>query len=741
MAEVFLAEDQERRVCAIKRILPHLAHQENFIRMFIDEARIVTKLKHRNVAQVLDQGKVDGYYFIAMEFIQGHSLLDLFERAKSMRIVLPLGLLSYIVAEVLAALDCAHNAKDEHGQKLGVVHRDVTPQNILISYGGEVKLIDFGVAKARARLTQTETGFTKGKLSYMSPEQARGETLDGRSDLFSAGIILHEITTNTRMFDKEGPGGILGAIVNEPIPKPSDRSRNYPPDLEAVVMRALKKKVGERWQSAVQMREALLLYAKRERPTPGAARLKEFIHDLFGAPKYSSVIDAGKGVLAPTPAEAKAASLVEGFEGSSPAEDEERNDATRMMQTGVRRGTKKLEITSEGLPAVSAKTPLETSESPHVEEPHQEREAKPERWTQAAAAVRAGFLAHRRRLTRAGLILLALAFLVSASVFVSKTGWVRGWGERAKKMRTRIGLDPNQDGQHKAGPRGLRLRSNPPGAAISIDGIGLGAVTPHDLTDLPAGVPIRLELRLPGYRKHSEELSFKPKQGLRELEFNLVRKSGGVRIVTNPAGARVAIDGAWQPERTPLEVGGLRIDQILRVEVQKPGYVDEQQEVQILDAVVQELMIKLKRDPAARKAGEITIRTTPTGCTVNMDGRALGKSPIDGLLARPGTHRFRVQCPYHRESRRTVRVRAGRSHVLNFKPKPSVFGYLTIQTVPPESTVKVDGKAVRSPVEFLKVVPGHHAVTVSHAGLRQHRKFSVTVGPGARVLRKVNLLQ
>src|SRR5262245_22908463 len=302
MAEIFLAQDPKGGICAIKRILPHLAHEESFIRMFIDEARIVSHIQHQNVAQVYDQGKTQGYYYIAMEFVQGHSLLALSERAKSMKIPLPRGLLAYIISELLGGLSCAHSARDAKGRHLGIVHRDVTPQNVLISYEGDVKLIDFGVAKARARLTQTEAGFTKGELSYMSPEQARGEELDSRSDLFSVGIVLYEITTGSRLFNKEGPGGILGAIVNDPIPPPKVRAKDYPSELETVVMRALAKEVDRRWQSADEMRDALLRYAKKEKPAPGRKRLKDLVHDLFGDPDSAKVIEAAKAVVAPTPA-------------------------------------------------------------------------------------------------------------------------------------------------------------------------------------------------------------------------------------------------------------------------------------------------------------------------------------------------------------------------------------------------------------------------------------------------------
>ena len=371
MAEIFLAQNRAGEFCAVKRILPHLAYEEGFIRMFIDEARIVSQLDHPNIAGVLDDGRHDGFYYIAMEFVQGHSLLAFTERAKATKMPLPLGLLSYVVAELLSGLGFAHTARDAKGRPLQIIHRDVTPQNVLISYDGEVKLIDFGVAKARARLTQTEAGFTKGKLSYMSPEQARGEVLDGRSDLFSVGIILHEITTNTRLFNKEGPGGILGAIVNEPIPPPSRRRKEYPKALESIVMRALEKDVGSRWQTAEDMREALLRFARKERPSPGAGRLKELIYDLFGAPDSQEVIEAVQSTSEPTPPHVALRGRPSVVEVQNRREDE-----TRMLRAEYEVSPSRVQrdlrqLTSPGTPAIE----VPPDDEPPVPEP---RRTEPE---------------------------------------------------------------------------------------------------------------------------------------------------------------------------------------------------------------------------------------------------------------------------------------------------------------------------------------------------------------------------
>ena len=205
MAEVFLArligvEGFERRV-AIKRILPHLSESDEFRAMFLDEARLAAQLTHPNIVHIYDFGKADDYYFIAMEYVDGVDIGRLIRRAKERPV--PFEVAARIFADVCAGLHFAHNASDPMGRKLDVVHRDVTPQNVLVSWDGVVKLVDFGIAKAAFAAGRTRPGVVKGKYAYMSPEQVEGRSLDGRSDLFAAGICLYELVTGVPLFRRD----------------------------------------------------------------------------------------------------------------------------------------------------------------------------------------------------------------------------------------------------------------------------------------------------------------------------------------------------------------------------------------------------------------------------------------------------------------------------------------------------------------------------------------------------------
>src|SRR3954470_19172056 len=197
MAEVFKAKatgvEGFERMVAVKRILPSIAEDEEFITMFIDEAKIAVQLTHANVAQIFDLGRVDGSFFIALEYVHGKDLRAIFNRGRQRGELLPIPMSCYAIMKLCEGLDYAHNKRDATGGFLNLVHRDVSPQNILVSYEGEVKIIDFGIAKAAGRSHQTQAGILKGKFAYMSPEQVQGRSIDRRSDIFAVGNILFEM--------------------------------------------------------------------------------------------------------------------------------------------------------------------------------------------------------------------------------------------------------------------------------------------------------------------------------------------------------------------------------------------------------------------------------------------------------------------------------------------------------------------------------------------------------------------
>ncbi|HEY4187319.1 MAG TPA: protein kinase [Polyangia bacterium] len=265
MAQVYLALSGElsgfRTLVVVKRILPHLSSNTQFIHMFFDEARIAARLDHPNIARIIEVGQQGDEYFLAMEVVQGRSLSALLRKArKQTPNPLSHAQSAYIVAQAAKGLGYAHALTDADGQLLNIVHRDVSPQNILVSFGGAVKLIDFGVARALGRVTETVPGGLKGKIQYMSPEQVKGLPLDQRSDVYALGIVLWEALCGRRLYNRETDMETLGAIVHDPIAPPS-KFVSTSARLERIVMQALAKDPAERFQTAAEMALALERHA------------------------------------------------------------------------------------------------------------------------------------------------------------------------------------------------------------------------------------------------------------------------------------------------------------------------------------------------------------------------------------------------------------------------------------------------------------------------------------------------
>lgn len=254
MAEVWVGkhdEDPKGRSYAIKRILPHLAREDKFVEMFLDEARIASQLDHPNIVRIDELGEYDGEYFIAMEYIEGADLAEVLDLAERLEFDIPIGVAIQIAIEVLDALGYAHDFSEGEKQ-LNIVHRDVSPHNILVSHQGEVRLVDFGVAKAVERHSKTETGFVKGKLSYMSPEQIRQDPIvDRRSDVFAVGVVLYELLTKDTPFGRELTA--VNAILTQDSPDPAKARKGIPKELSKIIRRSLEKDADDRYPSAWQM--------------------------------------------------------------------------------------------------------------------------------------------------------------------------------------------------------------------------------------------------------------------------------------------------------------------------------------------------------------------------------------------------------------------------------------------------------------------------------------------------------
>src|SRR3954447_7331614 len=285
MAEGYLALSGDvpgfRTLVVVKRILPHLASNAQFIRMFLDEARLAALLDHPNIVRIIEVGHDGEDYFLVMELVQGKPLSAVLRKAAREHKPPAPALTSYLISQAAHGLAYAHTLTDGEGRPLGVVHRDVSPQNVLISFEGAVKMIDFGVARAFGRVAHTSPGGLKGKIEYMSPEQASAEEVDHRADVFALGVVLWEVLTGRRLYRRETELATMRAIVDDPIAHPSELV-SIAPELDAIVMRALRKRKDARFGSAHEMAVALEKFAFS---TPGFSPMQvaSYTKSLFAA--------------------------------------------------------------------------------------------------------------------------------------------------------------------------------------------------------------------------------------------------------------------------------------------------------------------------------------------------------------------------------------------------------------------------------------------------------------------------
>src|SRR3954469_6014059 len=259
MAEVYLAREPLAgglaKILVIKKIHGQLAATPQFRQMFEDEAKVAVNLNHPNIVQTFSYGQIGATYYLVMEHVEGVDLLKLLNASVEAGQRIPFGLAAYLGQQVAKALDYAHRKTDEYGEALGIVHRDVSPQNILVSWDGMVKLVDFGIA--RARHVKEEEGVVKGKFAYMSPEQAAGAPVDPRSDIFSTGIVLWEITCARALFGNLKGKQALNAIKNAQVPRPREIDASVPEELEAIILKCLQRKPEDRYQTARDLHRAL----------------------------------------------------------------------------------------------------------------------------------------------------------------------------------------------------------------------------------------------------------------------------------------------------------------------------------------------------------------------------------------------------------------------------------------------------------------------------------------------------
>jgi TonB family protein len=331
MAEVWKARmrgvEGFQKIVAIKKILPHLSDNQDFIEMFIDEAKLAAQLNHNNIIHIYDLGKIQNSYYIAMEYVDGFDLKTILKRAQDRDQPMQIELALFVASKIAAALDYAHRKRDFEDREMGLVHRDVSPQNVLISEEGDIKLCDFGIAKAASKASHTQAGALKGKLQYMSPEQAWGRHIDKRSDIFALATVLFEMLTGRKLFAGDNELSILEQVREARITAPSEFNDEVSPEIDAVVRKALQKEPEKRYQTAGEMARDLdqILYSFK--PTPTSADLAIYMHRLAGPDTVSHIAEPepfveskpAPAVVAPVPVATPAPAVPVTFAPITPA--------------------------------------------------------------------------------------------------------------------------------------------------------------------------------------------------------------------------------------------------------------------------------------------------------------------------------------------------------------------------------------------------------------------------------------
>jgi serine/threonine protein kinase len=503
MAELFLAVhgglEGVLKIVALKRILPHLSRSPEFTQMFIDEARIAARLDHPNIVRTYEFDEFEGQYFTVMEYLAGEDLAKVLNRVVALQQPFPLELATSVIAQVCSALHFAHELTDPRGRPLGLVHRDVSPSNIVVTYAGEVKLIDFGVAKISVNARRTSTGTIKGKFAYMSPEQVQARNVDRRSDVFSMGIVLWELLTGRPLFTRKSEADTLYAIVNEPIPSVRRLRPEVPSELEAIVMRALARAPEDRYQTAEEMQLALDRIP---------AILPSVIAHGVDAPRCSR--DTSPRALART---------MEELFGTARTSAKRSIAQTRSLAKNISRVMKR-------------RCGTRTSLVQYIEHRSETRFGH----QPVAEAVTAS---HSLR----ALGLASLAMVVGAA------------GAMTYLVSRHAELEA--PGKPAPAPATLTITSTPPGAAIFIAGEPTGMTSPATLPSITAGqVVVRLELA--GYQPAEATVAVAPGASVAK-QLALVRAPPPSRLVlTNlPAAAVVVVDGNEHAagERIPVTAG------------------------------------------------------------------------------------------------------------------------------------------------------------------------------------------
>lgn len=596
MAEIFKAKtfgvDGFEKVMAIKKILPQYSADRDFTTMLTDEAKLVVQLSHANIVQVFDLGVVDDDYFISMEYIDGVNLRQLMEKAIELKQKIPEELCLYIASEICKGLDYAHNKRGPDGNPLQIVHRDISPHNVLVSFEGAIKLTDFGIAKAVQNLSQTNNGMLKGKVTYMSPEQALGKPLDPRTDLYSLGIILYELLTLKRLYTGDSQLEILKKIQTAKYTRKDFAV--IPKHLREFMMKALAYNVNDRFASASDMQIALtrILFSHYSRFNP--KDIQDLMHIWFNDADDLSMsikmnLDHAK--------EGHQTILVS-------ADSSHTKDANILDQ--------------ETLKPDENYSPSDFADEKSVTE-HSGKRKHPALNQNVDAAVKE-LIDHKKQKQRKKIyvLLLVLLLLTSFLLYWQINKQKPDVPQTVESTPVEKPVPPSTEPVYKS----ILLQTNPIGVTVFWDDKELPAVTPLKLDRVEIGKSFSLTLKKEGYIAKSLTLDI-TENTPDVLDYKLDAlppKTYELSVTSTPEGATLFIDGK-EHSKTNAVVKGLEIKKSYQIEVKLDGYKSFTKEFFTNEASDQSLSVELEKLPFV----ELSVDSEPAGAQIFVNNKDTSK--------------------------------------------------------------------------------------------------------------------
>lgn len=692
MAEVFQASQRGpegfERTVAIKRILPHLADSPEFIAMFMDEARLAARLSHPNVAHIYEFGKVEDSYFIAMEYIDGIDLAPII--LAGARSLLPLAHAARITADVAAGLNYAHQAKGPDGRPLGIVHRDISPQNILVSFDGVVKVVDFGIAKAADAMERTQPGVIRGKYTYMSPEQVRGQKLDARSDVFCLGIVLCELATGQTLFSRVDAMAAMTAIRDGAPPTLRREGKPLPGKLEAIIQRALARDPDHRYPDAASLQLELEQFLHGASEISNSLVLAEYFREHYRKLRPEAQAIAGTaavnpGTLSVPDKRGPGTVQVAGVLNSSSPVVQRASGEHQTLIRFTHEEPAPTELDPDDLEPADAPDPADLSD-PTLPD------GNPNLVTRAVGAEEAVTRVEMSRPQRAPLEppstgpfspwepalppddgTATVALHPSSTQLVMATDQRRS---RRRKLGLLIGalvLVPVSGvlGYFLAAPKSTSQDGDP--LATLVD-----ASTPRQAGDLPPSRP--RDLGQPDQRATPNMTGpvdlGPPRRDARHRDAAAppIERAGSLRIDSRPRGAQVGVDGELAGT-TPTTWRGSAGRHTVTISL--PGYQSRRRAVDVRAGRNTTLRLKLLRrrrrppikrhvKPTKAEPGYVSVATTPWS-RVYLGQRLLGMSPFANVRVPAGKQTLRFVNPKIGSVTRTVRIRPGKLTKLRFR--------------------------------------------------------------------------